>query len=104
MCPRTKRESSPHTTPFLGIVSSFSEWVAGFPQGFRLREGSIVLSTETGIKCFGAAFWKFRLEWSVVGPFFGLMRKAILKQTKTELTSDTVQLRHTGVTTGSGVL
>jgi hypothetical protein len=32
------------------------------------------------------------------------MRKAILKQTKTELTSDTVQLRHTGVTTGHGVL
>jgi hypothetical protein len=32
------------------------------------------------------------------------MRKAILKQTKTELTSDTVQLRHTGVTTASGVL
>jgi hypothetical protein len=34
---------------------------AGFPQGFRLTEGSIVLSTETGINCFGAAFWKFRL-------------------------------------------
>ena len=34
---------------------------ADFPQGFRLREGSIVLSTETGIKCFGAAFWRFRL-------------------------------------------
>jgi hypothetical protein len=32
------------------------------------------------------------------------MRKAILKQAKTELPSDTVQLRHTGVTTGSGVL
>jgi hypothetical protein len=36
--------------------------------------------------------------------FFGLMRKAILKQAKTEFPSDTVQLRHTGVTTGSGVL
>ena len=34
---------------------------ADFPQGFRLREGSIVLSTETGIKCFGAALWRFRL-------------------------------------------
>jgi hypothetical protein len=34
---------------------------AGFPQGFKLREGSIVLSTETGIKCFGAAFSEFRL-------------------------------------------
>jgi hypothetical protein len=32
------------------------------------------------------------------------MRKAILKQTKTELTSDTVQLRPAGVTTGHGVL
>jgi hypothetical protein len=28
---------------------------ADFSQGFRLREGSIVLSTGTGIKCFGAA-------------------------------------------------
>jgi hypothetical protein len=102
VCPQTKRESNPHSTPFLGIVNSFSGWVEGFPQG--LREGSIVHSTETGIKCFGAAFWKFRLKWSVVGPFFGLMRNAILKQTKTELTSDTVQLRHTGVTTRSSVL
>ncbi len=33
----------------------------GFPQGFKVREGSVVLSTETGIKCFGAAFWEFRL-------------------------------------------
>jgi hypothetical protein len=32
------------------------------------------------------------------------MRKAILKQTKTDLTSDTVQLRHIGVTTRSSVL
>jgi hypothetical protein len=32
------------------------------------------------------------------------MRKAILKQTKTEPMSETVQLRHTGVTTGFGVL
>jgi hypothetical protein len=34
---------------------------ADFSQGFRLREGSIILYTETGIKCFGAAFWEFRL-------------------------------------------
>ena len=33
---------------------------ADFSQAFKLREGSIILSTETGIKCFGAAFWKFR--------------------------------------------
>jgi hypothetical protein len=55
---------------FLGIVSSFSEWVAGFPQGFRLREGSIVLSTETGIECFGAAFWKSHLLVECGWPFF----------------------------------
>jgi hypothetical protein len=34
----------------------------------------------------------------VVGAFSGLTRKAILKQAKTELPSDTVQLCHTGVT------
>ena len=44
-----------------------------------------VLSTQTRIKCFGrAALWKFRLYWSVVGPFSGLIRKAILKQVKIE--------------------
>lgn len=32
-----------------------------FSPAFRLREGSIILSSETGIKCFGAAFWEFRL-------------------------------------------
>ena len=46
----------------------------------------------------------FRQERSVVGPFSGLTCKAILEQTKTELPSNTVQLRHTGVTLGSGVL
>jgi hypothetical protein len=35
----------------------------------------------------------------MVGLFFGLMRKAIRKQAMTELPSDIVQLRHTGVTT-----
>src|ERR1035438_4970708 len=49
--------------------------------------GHTVLSTETRIKCFGAAFGKFRLYWSVVGPFSGLMRKAILKHLKTEAES-----------------
>ena len=49
---------------------------------------STLLSTETRIKCFGqAALWKFRIYWSLVGPFSGLMRKAILKQIKTEAES-----------------
>ena len=44
-----------------------------------------MLSTETRIKCFGrAALWKFRVYWSLIGPFSGLIRKAILKQVKTE--------------------
>jgi hypothetical protein len=55
---------------------------------FRLRTespGSTVLSTETRIKCFGqGALWAFRIYWSLVGPFSGLMRKAILKQVKSE--------------------
>ncbi len=54
---------------------------------FKLRPDSrenTVLSTETRIKCFGrSASWKFRLYWTLVGPFSGLMRKAILKQVKT---------------------
>jgi hypothetical protein len=58
---------------------------------FRHRAESpkwTVLSTETRIKCFGrAALWKFRLYWSLVGPFSGLIRKAILKQVKTEAES-----------------
>ncbi len=42
-------------------------------------------ATNTGPKCFGqAALWKFRLYWSVVGPFSGLIRKAILNQVKSE--------------------
>jgi hypothetical protein len=55
---------------------------------FKLRAESprnTVLSTETRIKCFGrAARWKFRFYWSLVAPFSGLMRKAILKQIKSE--------------------
>jgi hypothetical protein len=58
---------------------------------FRLRTESpmcTVLSTETRIKSFGrAAFWKFRFYWSLVGAFSGLIRKAILKQVKTEAKS-----------------
>ena len=58
---------------------------------FRFRTKSpkcTVLSTETRIKCFGrAALWKFRFYWSLVGPFSGLIRKAILKQVKTEAES-----------------
>ena len=58
---------------------------------FKLRTESstyTVLSTETRIKCFGrAALWKFRFYWSLVSPFSGLIRKAILKQVKTEAES-----------------
>ena len=79
--------------------------VGGGAAGLRLRESSIVLSTETGTK-----FWCSLLEVSPVvdcgWPFFRAhaQDETILKQTKTELTSDTVQLRHTGVTTQSRVL
>ena len=49
---------------------------------------STVLSTETRIKCFGqGTLWKFRIYWTFVGPFSGLMRKAILKRVKTETES-----------------
>ena len=53
---------------------------------------------------FRCSVLEVSLQGSVVGPFSGLMRKAILKQAKTERPSDTVQLRHTGFTMGSGVL
>jgi hypothetical protein len=55
---------------------------------FQLRAAlpeteTTILSTETRIECFGpAALWKFRIYWSLVGPFSGLIRKAILKQVK----------------------
>jgi hypothetical protein len=53
---------------------------------------STVLSTETRIKCFGpAALWKFRLYWSLVGPFSGLMQKAMLKRVKTQAESIVVR-------------
>jgi len=58
---------------------------------FRLRAESpesTILSTETRIQCLGrAALWKFGIYWSVVGPFSGLIRKAILKQVKTKAES-----------------
>ena len=58
---------------------------------FKLRANSpesTLLSTETRIKCFGpAALWKFRVYWSLVGPFSGLLRKAILNEVKTEAES-----------------
>ena len=42
-----------------------------------------VLSTETRIQCLGrGARWKFRLYWTVVGPFSGMIRRAILGQVK----------------------
>ena len=59
---------------------------------FKLRAESpesTLLSTETRIKWFGTALWKVRLYWSAVGPFSGLMRKAILKQVKTKAESKT---------------
>jgi len=47
-----------------------------------------ILSTETRIQCFGrAARWKFRAYWTLVGPFSGLIRKAILKHVKTQAES-----------------
>lgn len=58
---------------------------------FKLRADSpegTFLSTETRIKCFGlAALWKFRIYWSLVGPFSGLIRKAILKHVKAKAES-----------------
>jgi|SRR5271169_5782735 len=58
---------------------------------FKLRAilpESTVLSTETRIKCFGrAALWKFRIYWSLVSPFSGLIRKAILKHVKAKAES-----------------
>ena len=55
---------------------------------FKLRSEtpeSTLLSTETRIKCCGpSALWKFRLYWSLIGPFSGLIRKAILQRIKAE--------------------
>jgi hypothetical protein len=54
---------------------------------FSLRadsSGVTVLSTETRTKCFGSARWKFRIYWSLIYPFAGLIRRAILRRVKTE--------------------
>lgn len=49
-----------------------------------------ILSTETRIQCFGrAALWKFGAYWGLVGPFSGLIRKAILKQVKAKAEAQT---------------
>ncbi len=58
---------------------------------------STVLSTETRIKCFGlAALWKFRIYWSLVSPFSGLIRKTILKHVKAKAESTLLRGDHSG--------
>lgn len=58
---------------------------------FKVRDESAestILSTETRIQCLdSAALWKFRLYWSVVGPFSGIIRKALLKRAKIDAES-----------------
>jgi hypothetical protein len=45
-----------------------------------LDAGATRLSTETRIVCFGSpALRKFRLYWRFVGPFSGLIRRAMLR-------------------------
>jgi hypothetical protein len=45
-----------------------------------LKGGSCRLSTETRIACYGpAARRKFRLYWTLVGPFSGLIRRELLR-------------------------
>ena len=45
--------------------------------------GRCVLSTETRIQCFGpAARRKFRLYWTLVGPFSGAIRMGLLRGVK----------------------
>jgi hypothetical protein len=49
----------------------------------EMETATTILSTETRIQCFGpSALWKFRVYWGVVGPFSGVIRKAILRQVK----------------------
>src|SRR5882724_277860 len=58
---------------------------------FRLRADAYektVLSTETRVKCYGqAALWKFGVYWTLIRPFSGVIRKAILNRVKTEAES-----------------
>ena len=60
---------------------------------FRTQSGEgTVLSTETRIKCFSrAALWKFRLYWSVISPFSGLIRMAMLGDVKAKAESTLTQ-------------
>ncbi len=77
-------------TGFVVLAEAPNEEIVIGVAGRFWRPQSTVLSTETRIKCFGqAALWKFRSYWSLVGPFSGLMRKAILKQVKTEAEAKT---------------
>jgi hypothetical protein len=75
------------------FVDFSREGYAKVAWNFRLRaelpeKWTTILSTETRIQCFGrAAFWKFGIYWSLVGPFSGLIRKAMLKQVKTKAES-----------------
>ena len=47
------------------------------------ENGSSRLSTETRTACFGAvARRRFRLYWTFVGPFSGLIRRALLRGVK----------------------
>jgi len=42
--------------------------------------GACDLTTETRVQCFGAAARrKFRLYWSLIGPFSGMIRRALLR-------------------------
>jgi len=46
-------------------------------------DGGTLLSTETRVQTFGrGATVKFRLYWLLVGPFSGLIRKAMLREVK----------------------
>ncbi len=45
--------------------------------------GGCLLSTETRVKCYGAAARRnFRAYWTVIKPFSGLIRRAMLRQVK----------------------
>ena len=69
--------------------TGFSKAAWNFTLRSILPETEItILSTETRIRCFGpAAWWKFRIYWSLVGPFSGLIRKEMLKRVKTRAKS-----------------
>lgn len=60
---------------------------ADFSQAFRLREGGIILFSETGSSV--SVQLEVWLVVSVVGPFSGLMRKAILQTSE-----DRASVRH----------